>query len=414
MALGTIGTIMTIAAGAASLASAGYSAAQGAPTLPNGASASREIAQAQANALPTQRALAAAEQQGGTYDVFDPAHRERMQMVVVPTGQEQHLLDTGGITSATGFDPDLRGIDSMFGGRSNLRVPYVESEWQPGGKYYAYGQKLAAEGKAPHITTNHKGKVPDKTTHYDFKGHSTADIEGELARQLTDQQISLGKKYGTQFAEEARRELELADPEGTAARNREYQMIEDEINNPKPINPLSSMLEGDIDAQLKSGSGLDPMSRDLLDAAVTKANAARSGNTSAGDVAGSMSTGAEGEARRQAGITKAQGFLSSGATPEDIAYRREQQNLQNLGSFVNGRTPESQFQSLAGAGNGSAPFYPGQPSPQLPGNASSVGAQYAGAAGAAKLNAEAGQANPWLAGLSTMLQGIGTFNNMRG
>lgn len=381
MAIGTIASIAAIASAAASLSAMGYQAAQGAPGMPNLANASRQTAEATANALPIQRALAAAAQQGGTAQVPTAAHTEKVERPYVE-------------------------VPARNGGGGTRMVPYVESQWQPGGLYYKPG------GQLPDITMRvDKVKRPAGTKTVDFGGYGTADIEGELARQFTDMQLELSKKYGTQFAEEARKNLEQADPQGTAARKMEYQMIQDQLNNPKPINPLSTGLESQIDSQLKAGSGLDPMSRDLLDAAVAKASAARAGTTDAGDVAGSMSTGYEGAARRQAGIDKAQSFLSSGATPEDIAYRREQQNLANLGAFVGGRTPESQFQSLSGTSRGAAPFYPGQPLPNLPANAGASGANAAVAGYQANVQQQAGQMNPWMTGLSSVLQGVGAYAN---
>jgi hypothetical protein len=249
--------------------------------------------------------------------------------------------------------------------------------------------------------------VPETTKPVDFTGYGTADVEGKLAQQYAEMQKQLGAKYGTQFAEEARREQELADPQGTAARKMEYDLIQKELSNPQPINPLSSTLESQIDAQLKAGAGLDPMSKDLLDQSVARANADRAGGVQAGDVATSMMTGAEGEARRQAAINKGQAFVSSGSSPADIEYRREQQNLANLSSFVQGRTPESQFQQLSGASQGATPFVAAQQAPTMPGGASQTGGAYSVAAYNAKLQ-QASQPNPWLAGVSSLLSSVGS------
>ena len=49
-------------------------------------------------------------------------------------------------------------------------------------------------------------------------------------------------------------------------------------------------------------------------------------------------------------------FLTSGATPEDVAYRREEQAFANLGSFAVGESPIAQFGQLSGAGEGAVPF----------------------------------------------------------
>lgn len=380
--LSTIATIVEAVAAAASVASAGYAAAQGAPEIPSAGSASRGIARAKARALPLQRQIAAAEQQGGQITIPVGPHKVPKQFVRVPV--------IPGATLSPGVPTKL--------------VPYNADEWAAGGKYAS----LIPEGKSPKIET-HNVKVPKGEKTYDFSGYGTADIQSKLARQTADIESELGKKYGVQFAEEARREAELADPQGTAARKMENELIQQELANPRPINPLSTTLESQIDDQLKAGRGLDPMSRDLLDQAVARANLDRSGRTSAGDIATSLSTGNEGQARLNAAEGKAQSFLSSGSSPEDIAYRREQQRLADLGAFVGGRTPESQFQNLSGASQGAAPFTPAQPGPTMPGGSAQQGNAYSVAGYQANVNAANNQVNPWMAGLSSILSGVGAI-----
>jgi hypothetical protein len=185
----------------------------------------------------------------------------------------------------------------------------------------------------------------------------------------------------------------------------EYDLIQKQLSNPAPINPLSSTLENQVDAQLKAGAGLDSQSQDVLNSALARANADRAGGVAPEDVATSMMTGAEGEARRQAAIQKAQGFLSSGSSPADIQYRREQQNLANLSSFVGGRTPESQFQQLSGASQGTTPLVGAQQAPTMPGGASQLGGEYSVAGYQAGTKA-ASTPNPWMAGISSLLSSV--------
>ena len=381
MALGTIATIAGIAAAAISIASVGYSVAQGAPKVPNAASSSREVAEAQANALPTQRALAAAEQQGGQAQYDVAAHREKQPFIKLPTPPSE---GRGGVRQPAKY------------------VPYVESEWQPGGKYYEQYPNFDAQS---HLVQR-KVKVPGGTKTADFTGYGTADVEGKLAQQYADIQTELGKKYGTQFAEEARKEAQLADPQGFAARDKELELIQNEIANPKPINPMASTLDQRIKDRLSAGSGLDDMSRELLDAAVARSAADRGGGASAQGVETSATTGQEGAARRQAATTAGQAWLTSGATPEDVEYRREQQNLADLGAFVGGKTPQSQFGALSGAGRGATPFVSGQPLPTQPNNASTVGPAYSLAAYQQNLRNQGSQAN-WMSGLAAALGGLG-------
>ncbi len=381
--IGTIATIAEIVVAAGSIASAGYAAAQGAPKLPDAGSSSRGIAGAKAKSLPLQRQIAAAEQQGGKVTIPIAKHKERVQMVRIPTPTD----------------------NVMGGSRGTKLVPYKPEEWAAGGKYV----DLLPEGKTKPKIVLRRTTVPAHKQEYDFTGYGTADIQGELARKTADIELELGRKYGVQFAEEARREAELADPQGTAARKMENELIQNELKNPHPINPLSTTLERQIDDQLKSGSGLDPMSRDLLDAAVARANMDRSGRTTAGEIATSLSTGAEGQGRLQDAESKAQAFLSSGSSPEDIAYRREQQNLGNLGAFVGGRTPESQFQNLSGASQGAAPFTPAQTGPAMPGGSAQQGNAYSVAGYQARTNAATQTPNAWMAGLSSILSAAGAL-----
>jgi hypothetical protein len=160
--------------------------------------------------------------------------------------------------------------------------------------------------------------------------------------------------------------------------------------------------------RVKAGAGLDQMSQELLDKELAAANTTRGGSgATAATVAQNMSTGKEGQARLQAEQGQVGNWLQSGSTPEDIAYRREQQNLANMGAFVGGRTPQSQFQNLSGAGRGTTPMYQAN----LPGmnNAANGANAYTIGAWQDQLRAQQNQANPWMAGLSSMLSGAKSF-----
>lgn len=377
MPIGTIATIASIAAAAASLSEMGYAAAQGAPKLPDTAQATRETAQAQAAALPTQRGISAAEAQGGTYNVPTARQKGNVQFVRLPNGNQTR---------------------------------YNAADWQQGGKFYG---KFAGFDPTKNLITK-RATIPAGTTPYNFQGFGTADIEGTLAKQMAAINEQLGAKYGTQYAQEAAKEAALADPEGTKARAMENQLIQNQIENPPPVNPLSPALESDINAQVKAGAGLDPQSLALLDNAVAQANSARGGTTQAGDVATSMSTGASGQQRLQQALAKGQAFLSSGSTPEDIQYRREQQNLENLGAYVGGVTPESQFSNLSGVSQGAAPMYQAATQPGQPTNAAAVGGPFSVSAYQQGLRNQLGQANGWLAGIGTALSGVNSGLNIAG
>jgi hypothetical protein len=422
--IATLAELAAIAAAGVSIGGTVASATQSAPRGPNAASASRRVAYALANALPIQRGISAAEQQGGQYSAWVPGHNEPTQFVRVPiddnmgssagdfgSRQEQATHSAGPFAFTPGAE--LFGIGSS--GPQYKYIPYHAEDWQEGGKYA--GTAFTKGPNAPgsdawmraHVVTRGQ-HVAGHTQNYDFSGYGTADIEGELARQYAHLQEQLGAKYGTQFAEEARHEAELADPQSFAARAKELELIQQGIDNPAPINPMATTLDQRMTERLKAGSGLDSMSQEALDKAIQGANASRGGSLGAGDVAESLSTGVEGAARRQAAIQDALRYVGSGVSPGDVQYRREQQNLQNLGSFVAGRTPESEFQNLSGAGAaGAAPFYGGQPLPQQPSNAGAGGPQYALANWQAGLRQQQSQVGGWTTGLSALLGSIGAL-----
>lgn len=398
MAIGTIATVVTIAAAAASLANIGYQAAQGAPQVPNMASASRDVAQAQANALPQQRAMAAAEQQGGEavkwgYQQRTYGDQQRAQAQArVDSLQKQ--IDALGPKPAGAVDPS-----------GWLREP-LQKQLDAARTSLA---NIPAGGGTVYVRSSDGVVVPKDEAVQSFKGFGTADVQGQLAGKIADIQTQLQQKYGPAFATQARLNAEQSDPAGFAARQKELELIRGEMDNPMPINPLSTTLEQQIGDRLRAGAGLTDMEQQLLDDAVAKANADRGDATAAGDVATSMSTGESGQARRLAGQQAAQQFLQSGATPADVEYKREQQTLSNLGSFVAGQTPQSQFRNISGAANGAAPFVPGQQAPSMPGNASAAGPAYTIGAWQQQLRANQGQANGWLAGLSGLLSATGSL-----
>lgn len=252
--------------------------------------------------------------------------------------------------------------------------------------------------------------VPAGPQEVDFSGFGTADVEGQKARQAADLQLTLSQKYGQQFAEEARKAQEQADPLGTKARAMQFDLM----NKDLPTSPISGKLDSAITDQVKAGRGFDPMTRDLMDKAVAEANASRGGAAAADDIATSMSTGAGGQARLDAAIAKSKAFQASGQTPEDIAYKRAQQKIANTGAFVNGATPQSQFGNIAQAGQGATPVAGAQATTTMPNNASQLGSGYANAVNSANTSTANSQANNWFAGLSTLLSGIGSLTTAKG
>ncbi len=356
-----------------------YASAPGTPQGPNLNAASRAGVLADASTLADRRRLEAAAQQGTstTYMTGPRTVKREVQFVKIPTG-----ATSGKIGAPTMKD-----------------VPYVASEWQEGGKYFKSGEGI------PVVFTKHvKVHIPAQERTADFTGYGEADVQGKLAEENATNQLALEKKYGPQFIEEALKQQELADPNGTAARNKIYELIQQQAGE-QPDRPVANLLDSQVADQLAAGKGLDHISNDVLDEAVAQAQASRGEGSSQTDYADPLTSGFAGQSRLSAAQQKALGWLSSGATPEDVRYRREQQTMANEGAFINGQTPESQFQNLSGAQNGATPIYNGRP---LPGQSPGAGAAAQGAAVQgfnAQLGAQASQADHWLSGLSVLLHG---------
>lgn len=419
MAFGTIAAIAGIVSAAAAVASTAYAATADQPKSPSAYSSSKQVADAQASALPLQRQLQALEQQGGKFN-------STSQTLSLKAGSAkgklnglgsdpayQALKDSGGF----GWTKLIGGQDKGPSEAKALLKSVKKSGDKEGAKIIKQAIKDAKKSKTGEVTLykDSTGRyVPASIGTADFTGYSTADIQGKLARQNTENQIALADKYGVQFAEEARREAALADPEGTAARQMMADMIRGSLDNPLPVNPMAKTLEGDINSQLKAGSGQDANSRALLDKAVMDANATRGGGASADAVADDIASGWQGRARKEAGIQKAQSFLNSGSTPGDIQERRQQTDLSNLSDFIGGRTPQSQFAGISAAGKGAAPYYQAQPGAQLPNNAASTGAGYANTAYASQVQNDIATGSQWMRGLSALVGAAGSANKIAG
>lgn len=378
-----VGAVVAVAGTSYELSGAGN------PSYPNTAASSAELANTNAKLLPLRRQLEAAAQQGTSTTVTIPSHKEKTTMAWVPNAP----TSVGQNNALTGrFGATLKNTGGKW-------VPYVASEWQTGGKYNPDGSVTAPR------TRQRTVNLPDQQKTYDFSGYGQAQVQGQLAQEMARLQLQLSGKYDPQFIDQALQQEQLADPSGFAARQRMNDLIQEQINRPadQPVaTTLNQQVQQELDAA-KAGT-LDPTMHDVLMNAGSGALASRGGgsDTNAPDFEQPLVTGSAGTQRQLQAIGKATSNLSSGETPEDIAYRREQQNLANLSAFENGQTPQSQFRSLSGAQTGPTPFVPGQNLPTLPTNAN--GAQQAAInAWQTNLQAQAGQANSWMAGLSSLL-----------
>ncbi len=419
MAFGTIAAIAGIVSAAAAVASTAYAATADQPKSPSAYSSSKQVADAQASALPLQRQLQALEQQGGKFNSTSETLSLKPGSALGKFNGRADKVKGDVFKAAHGASwIDLLGSEDKGPSEARSLLKSVKKSGdKEGAKIIKQAIKDAKNSGTGQVTLykDATGKyVPASIGTADFTGYGTADIDGQLARQNVENQIALSDKYGVDFAKEARREAELADPEGFAARQMEADMIKGSLDNPLPVNPMSKTLEGDINSQLKAGSGQDANSRALLDKAVMDANATRGGGASADAVAADIASGWEGRARKEAGIGKAQAFLSSGSSPADILERRQQTDLGNLSDFIGGRTPQSSFAGLSAAGKGAAPYIQGQPGATLPNSAASTGTNYANSAYANQVQSDIAAGSPWLRGLSSLLSASGAATKIAG
>jgi hypothetical protein len=417
----------------------GFSAYQYAnqPGQPNLMASSAELANTQASLLPIQRMLQAAAMKGGKVTVDLPEHYESRQMTKIPAGYSTRVgrdAKLGGLAGASGVGTGaaagatygsvmpgigtavgagIGAIAGLFDDRPKFDdVEYKEDEWKEGGKYYG----LTEGGTKQPVIKTRQIKVPAGPKTYDFSGYGESESQGIIAKEMARIQLGIAKKYDPQFIAESLKQEKEADPEGWAARERERELIKQQAGA-KPDQPVADQLEKQIGEQVAAGKGLDQFDQDTLNAAAKSAMGARGGATTGADFgvadfAEPLTTGFEGNRRELESIQKATQWLGSGLTPEDVLYRRRQQDMTNLEALTSGRTPTSEFASLSAAGSGPTPTVSGPALPTMPGG----GVRTAGSAAldrsGIQMNNASQQANPWFAGLSTILSGAGAAANL--
>lgn len=423
---------MSWAAVAGAVISTGVAVASknGQPDAPDLASSSREMSNTQAALLPIQRALEAAAKQGGKATIQNyPAHREDRQYIQVANGSYTDkdgyaqsvwqgssgdplgaLVSAGVIRGDVGKfiskEPVTKAISKLFGGKSGGQqttydyVPYDPKDWESGGKF--------AHLPKPNTTSiiTRTDEIPEGPKTFDFTGFGEADANSAVAKQMAQVQLDLGQKYGEDFAKVAADQAKLADPEGYAAREKSNELIQRQINR-TPDRSIANTLDSQIQSQLDAGSGLDAETQAMLDDAVRRAGNDRGGFDPSADFSDPLTQGYAGSARKDAAMQKGLSWLTSGATPQDAAYRDTQQNMSNLSALVNGRTPQSQFASLSAPG--AAPQAQVQGGAQMPGNSAALGAQGALNSYGAAIQTAQQQVNPWMMGLSGILSGANAY-----
>lgn len=246
--------------------------------------------------------------------------------------------------------------------------------------------------------TGGKGTVDG--VEYDFTGKGDANYQADYAKKMAASMLDLQQKYGAAYVENYLKELELSDPEGTAMRKQLWQNIKADAGRTDERMKLAEANQASILAELEKGATLDPEMQREVNQATKGGQAARGivlGPSTLKQEAGDLLTaGNTVKAERQ---QRALAFLTSGKTPEDIAYQKRQQTLSNIGAFIGGETPTAQFGNLKGASTGIVPFNGGAPGVGLNQNAGAEAMGYNSSIWSTDANAAAQQANPYLAGL---------------
>jgi len=242
----------------------------------------------------------------------------------------------------------------------------------------------------------------------DFTGLGEADTSGQYADKMAAKVLEIQQKYGADFIKQANEQLKLADPQGTAARDSLYNEIMARLGQPVD-SPVADSLEAQILKELQAGADLDGDVMREMDQYLIGQQLERGGSYGKADEFQRASNiGQAADARRSQRQQKAAAFLAGGFGKDERNYRKSQQDMANLSSFMSGQTPTAQFQQLSGAQQGAAPFVPGTPGQTLNPNAGQQGTQFAQGVWNTQANIASQQANPWLQGLGLGLKAVGT------
>lgn len=254
------------------------------------------------------------------------------------------------------------------------------------------------------------GKVVINGKVYDFSGLGNADQQGAISDTMAKALLDIQKNYGADFVKQRLADLQRSDPTGFAARKQLFDKILEDSQKGAPNQQMSEDLQGQVNTMLQGTGGLDEQGRQEVQNSVRGRQAAR------GIILGNAPAQEEAQAVVQAQDTlrtqqqqSAEDYLKSGISPQDIQFRKIQQDLANLGAFQNGQTPEAQFGQLAGAGNGAAPFStPNYSNPaSLNPNAAGIGINFA----QSNFSTSQQNANPFMAGAGMVIGGINNIAN---
>ena len=257
--------------------------------------------------------------------------------------------------------------------------------------------------------------ITGKPVALDFTGQGTADVQNVFQGQMAKTLLDIQQGMGPQFITQRLGELKQSDPTGYAAYQQLFDQIQQEANQGGPNIQLSTDTQNQIQKVLQDSKQLTPEELSQVQQGV------RGNQVQSGLYLGAMPAQQEASAvvgaldqKQSAAQKEAQSFLQAGISPSDIQYRKTQQDMANLGAFISGQNPTAQFGSIAGAGQGAAPYADtGYSTPTMNlGQMASQGIQDANQAYGLQNQYSQSQANPYMAGLSTAFQGASTAANL--
>lgn len=247
---------------------------------------------------------------------------------------------------------------------------------------------------------------------YDFTGLGDADTSAVVSDKMAQTLLDLQREKSPAIIQQRLNELQAADPQGYAARKTLFDKIL-EYASSNPGRPVSTELQSSLQDELAKGAGFDDarQKEQVIEGVRGRQikNGIILGNAPAREEAGAVLSA--GEQLRNQRQQDALAFLQSGQSPEDIAYRQFQQNLNNLGSFVNGQSPTQQFQQVGNASNGPVDLTgAGVNTNTFNQNAAGQGINAALDNYNTSMRYANAQANPYLSGLSIGINAAGTVN----
>lgn len=247
-----------------------------------------------------------------------------------------------------------------------------------------------------------------------FAGLGDAQNAQVMSTQMAQALLDIQHNYSPAYIQERLRELQASDPQGYAARQQLFNQILQQAQE-QPNRPLASDLQNQINQTLTNAGQLDPRMLQEVQQQVRGGQVARGNYLGAAaneqEAAGVLGASQQSQDAAQ---QQALSYLQAGVSPQDVAYRRLQQSLGNLSSFIQGQTPTAQFGSLSGAQSGIVPFTStgANQGGQVNMNAAAQGAQNALQIYGGQVNWAQSQVNPYMAGLSTTASSLGALGQL--